>query len=97
MIGLFAELFIHEVQPASGEIEPNTEYSGLISYSEFMQGVKNHVIERVKFLADGKSAQFLNTSGDIGSVNLFNDPGLLDFLRANLVDIQVIPVATGPE
>jgi hypothetical protein len=39
----------------------------------------------------------VNTSGDIGSVNLFNDPGLLDFLRANLVDIQVIPVATGPE
>lgn len=39
----------------------------------------------------------MNTSGDIGSVNLFNDPGLLDFLRANLVDIQVIPVATGPE
>lgn len=39
----------------------------------------------------------MNTSGDIGSVNLFNDPGLLDFLRANLVDIQVIPVANGPE
>lgn len=39
----------------------------------------------------------MNTSGDKGSVNLFNDPGLLDFLRANLVDIQVIPVAAGPE
>jgi hypothetical protein len=59
----------------------------LISYSEFITGVKNHVIERVKFLADGKSAQFYNTDGDKGSVNLFNDPGLLDFLKENKVDI----------
>ena len=56
MIGIFTELFFHEVKPASGEISPNTEYSGLISYSEFMTGVKKHVIERVKILADGKSA-----------------------------------------
>jgi hypothetical protein len=52
-----------------------------------MQGVKSHVIERVKFFSDGKSAQFINTSGDKGSVNLFNDPGLLDFLKENFVDV----------
>jgi len=52
-----------------------------------MQGVKSHVIERVKFFSDGKSAQFINTNGDKGSVNLFNDPGLLDFLKENFVDV----------
>ena len=39
----------------------------------------------------------MNTSGDKGTVNLYNDPKLLDYLRENLVDIQVVPVSTGPE
>lgn len=33
---------------------------GMVSYSQFLQGVNDHVIERVRVNADGRSAEFLN-------------------------------------
>ena len=66
--------------------------SGMVSYTQFMQGVNDHVIERVRVAADGRSAEFLNLDGARGAVNLFNDPNLFKILQDNGVDLSVIPV-----
>jgi len=49
------------------------------------------LIERVRIDPTGKTAEFLNLAGAKGSVNLFNDPGLLKTLQENKIDISVIP------
>lgn len=54
--------------------------SGMVSYSQFLQGVNDHVVERVRVGADGRSAEFMNTEGGRGVVNLFNDPQLFKIL-----------------
>merc|ERR1711959_529198 len=53
---------------------------GMVSYSQFLQGVNDHVIERVRVGADGRSAEFINLDGGRGVVNLFNDPQLFKIL-----------------
>lgn len=70
---------ISDVQPASG----TNEYSGKISYTDFLKGVKEHIIERVYIIENGKQAKFIQNDGDRGFVYLYNDPDLLEFLRIN--------------
>jgi hypothetical protein len=53
------------------------------------------LIERVRIDPTGKTAEFLNLAGGKGSVNLFNDPGLLKTLQENKIDISVIPQDPG--
>lgn len=77
---------------ADGKIMPE----GMVSYSQFLSGVNEHVIERVRVGADGRSAEFLNVDGGRGVVNLFNDPSLFKILQDNQVDLSVMPPdATG--
>ena len=66
--------------------------SGQVSYSTFLQGVNDHVIEKVRVAADGRQAEFLNVDGVRGAVNLFNDPNLFKILQDNGVDLSVMPV-----
>mmetsp|Transcript_3375 Transcript_3375/g.5666 ORF Transcript_3375/g.5666 Transcript_3375/m.5666 type:complete len:209 (+) Transcript_3375:505-1131(+) len=56
---------------------------GITSYTNFIRGVKDHQIERVKVAFDGKEADFLNEMGQRGHVALFNDPNLLQMLKDN--------------
>ena len=75
---------------ADGKIMPE----GMVSYSQFLSGVNEHVIERVRVGADGRSAEFLNVDGGRGVVNLFNDPQLFKILQDNQVDLSVMPPDT---
>ena len=50
--------------------------SGLISYSQFLSGIQEHLIERVVIDATGTKALYINNDGGRGEVNLFNDPNL---------------------
>lgn len=54
-----------------------------------MEGVKAHLIERVRIDASGKVGQFITDDGGRGSVALFNDPDLLQTLFNNQVDVAV--------
>lgn len=65
--------------------------SGTISYTTFLQGVKEHLIDRVRIDPTGRTAEFLNVDGAKGAVNLFNDPNLLKILQENQIDLSVIP------
>lgn len=64
---------------------------GSVTYTKFMEGITSHNIERVRIAADGRTAEFLNTEGARGAVNLFNDPGLFKILTENQVDVSVLP------
>lgn len=66
--------------------------SGLVSYSAFLQAIKDHTIERVRISPDGRFAEFLNLEGIRGSVNLFNDPNLFNLLQKHGVDLSVMPI-----
>ena len=63
---------------------------GVVSYTEFLKGVKNNLIKKVLFIGNQQQAHFLNINGEKGFVNLFNDPQLLKILQDNNVDISVI-------
>ena len=74
------------VQTASGYMP-----QGNVSYTTFLRGIQEHVIERVRIDPTGRTAEFLNVDGGRGAVNLFNDPNLLKILQENQIDISVIP------
>lgn len=57
--------------------------SGEVTYTKFMDAISAHDIERVRIAADGRTAEFLNTEGGRGAVNLFNDPSLFKTLLDN--------------
>ena len=48
--------------------------NGNISYSTFLDGVKNGLIEKVRVEPNGRTADFINVDGGRGQVELFNDP-----------------------
>lgn len=68
-----------------------TAPAGTISYTTFLEGVRQHLIERVRIDPTGRTAEFLNVDGARGQVNLFNDPNLLKILQENQIDLSVIP------
>lgn len=68
---------------------------GTVSYTSFLQGVKEHLIDRVRIDPTGRTAEFLNVDGVKGQVNLFNDPNLLKILQENQIDLSVIPQDPG--
>jgi cell division protease FtsH len=56
-----------------------------------LEGLTHNEIERVRVAADGRTAQFLNSEGVRGNVNLFNDPQLFKIIQENNVDLSVLP------
>jgi cell division protease FtsH len=81
---------------ADGEIATKMAApGGTVSYTTFLQGVKEHLIDRVRIDPTGRTAEFLNVDGVKGQVNLFNDPNLLKILQENQIDLSVIPQDPG--
>ncbi|KAJ6680936.1 METALLOPROTEASE M41 FTSH [Salix koriyanagi] len=58
-------------------------------YSEFLNAVKKGKVERVRFSKDGSTLQLSAADGRRVSVVVPNDPGLIDILAMNGVDISV--------
>ena len=56
--------------------------------------MNDHVIERVRVGADGRSAEFINQDDGRGVVNLLNDPQLFKILQDNQVELSVMPPDT---
>lgn len=79
MLGSAGALAMFTSNPAFAEGDKPMP-GGQVSYSQFLQGVTDHTIERVRVAADGRSAEFLNLDGVRGAVNLFNDPNLFKIL-----------------
>lgn len=77
---LIAAFIALSVASPAYAIEPP---EGLISYTKFILAINEHLIDRVKLAADGRTAEFLNSDGARGSVNLLTDPNLLKILTDN--------------
>lgn len=92
MFGANPAMAAEEIQQAATNLANKPMPGGQVSYSQFLQGINDHVIERVRVAADGRSAEFLNVDGVRGAVNLFNDPNLFKILQDNGVDLSVMPV-----
>jgi hypothetical protein len=63
---------------------------GSVSYTTFLDGVKEHLIERVKIFGNGNYAEFLNSEGAGGYVALYPDPDLYKILKENNIDISIL-------
>jgi len=61
-----------------------------VSYSRFLEGVKEHVIERVRVEPNGRTADFITNDGARGQVELFNDPEFLKQIQDNGIDLYVM-------
>ncbi|KAJ6352006.1 hypothetical protein OIU76_001258 [Salix suchowensis] len=86
--------------PAPPRTPPPTFLKGTQwRYSEFLNAVKKGKVERVRFSKDGSTLQLSAADGRRVSVVVPNDPGLIDILAMNGVDISVSeenPVMGGP-
>lgn len=76
---------------AAADVAAKYSPAGNVSYTTFLKGVQEHMIERVRIDPTGRTAEFLNVDGARGMVNLFNDPNLLKILQENKIDISVTP------
>lgn len=54
--------------------------AGNVSYTRFLSGINEHLIEAVRIDPTGRTAEFFNINGQKGFVNLFGDPDLLKLL-----------------
>jgi ATP-dependent Zn protease len=66
------------------------QLSGQVSYSKFLEGVKQHIIERVRVEPNGRTADFITNDGARGQVELFNDPEFLKQIQDNGIDLYVM-------
>lgn len=60
-------------------------------YKQFIDEVQSRKVEKIGISADRTQAQVITQDGSRVLVNLPNDPGLLDILTKNNVDISVLP------
>ena len=81
----------HYTFTAAADVAAKYSQAGNVSYTTFLKGVQEHMIERVRIDPTGRTAEFLNVDGARGMVNLFNDPNLLKILQENKIDISVTP------
>jgi cell division protease FtsH len=90
--GLYALLAIVVIALATTFLEKPTQTQKSWKYSEFIQEVEKGKIERVSLSADRSKALVTPQDGNKVLVNLPpNDPGLLNILSNNNVDIAVLP------
>ncbi len=91
--GLYALLLIVLVALASAFFDRETQNREVLKYSDFIQQVENHKINRVTLSSDRTEARVPNPAGPYYIVNLPNDPQLINILTENGVDIAVQPQA----
>ena len=63
---------------------------GPVSYSQFLEGVQTGLIEKLRVEPNGRTADFINTEGFRGKVELFNDPEFLNTIQKYNVDLYVM-------
>jgi len=90
--GLYALLVVVVIALATAIFDNSGQDTQTWRYSRFLDAVENNRIERVSISGDRSRARFTDPdgSGQV-TVNLPNDPELIDTLETNNVDIAVFP------
>ncbi|MEO1148388.1 MAG: ATP-dependent zinc metalloprotease FtsH3 [Cyanobacteria bacterium J06638_22] len=89
--GLYALLIVVVVFLATALLDRPSEDVRSWRYSQFIEEVEQQNVEKVTISSDRSRAIATTQDGDRATVNLFNDPELLDILNDNNVDIIVAP------
>ncbi|MDA0266141.1 MAG: ATP-dependent zinc metalloprotease FtsH3 [Cyanobacteria bacterium] len=90
--GLYALLVVVVIALATAIFDNSGQETQSWRYSRFLDSVENHQIERVNISADRTRARFTDPEGGGQiTVNLPNDPDLIDTLEKNNIDIVVFP------
>jgi cell division protease FtsH len=89
--GLYALLLIVVLALASAFLDRQPQNQATWKYNKFLDEVKSGRVERVQLSADRSQAKFPTGDGSQISVNLPNDPQLIDILTQNGVDVSVVP------
>ncbi|ERT06646.1 ATP-dependent zinc metalloprotease FtsH 3 [Lyngbya aestuarii BL J] len=89
--GLYALLAIVVIALATAFFDKQPQTRETWKYSTFIQEVENNQVERVSLSADRSKALVTAEDGAKIMVNLPPDPGLIDILSENNVDISVMP------
>ncbi len=90
--GLYALLAIVVIALATAFLDKQPQSREVLKYSEFIKRVENNQIERVSLSGDRSQARVPNPNGGAPlTVNLPNDPQLINILSQNGVDISVQP------
>ncbi len=90
--GLYALLVVVVIALATAIFDNPGQETQTWRYTKFLDAVESHRIERVSISADRTRARFSDPdgSGQV-TVNLLNDPELINILESNNVDIVVYP------
>ncbi len=90
--GLYALLVVVVIALATAIFDNPAQETQTWRYTKFLDAVESHRIERVSISADRTRARFSDPdgSGQV-TVNLPNDPELINILESNNVDIVVYP------
>ena len=90
--GLYALLVVVVIALATAIFDNSGQESQSWRYSRFLDAVESNRIERVSISADRSQARFTDPEGNGQvTVNLPNDPDLINTLETNNVDIVVFP------
>ena len=89
--GLYALLLIVVLALASAFLDRQPQNQTVWKYNKFLDEVRDGKVERVQLSADRSQARFPARDGSQVSVNLPEDPQLIDILTHNGVDVSVVP------
>ncbi|MGD1929624.1 MAG: ATP-dependent zinc metalloprotease FtsH3 [Leptolyngbyaceae cyanobacterium] len=90
--GLYALLVVVVIALATAIFDNSGQESQSWRYSRFLDAIESNRIERVSISADRSQARFTDPEGNGQvTVNLPNDPDLINTLETNNVDIVVFP------
>jgi len=89
-IGLYTLLAIVVISLATAFIDRPAQTKETWKYSQFIEKVQQHKIEKVRISADRTTA-IIQKGNKVAIVNLPPDPQLIDILASNGVDISVLP------
>jgi cell division protease FtsH len=89
--GLYVLLAIVVVALATAFFDRQPQSRETWRYSQLLDQVNKHKVEKVSISADRSQALVVTQEGTRVMVNLPNDSELIEFLQANKVDISVLP------
>ncbi|HEY9645419.1 MAG TPA: ATP-dependent zinc metalloprotease FtsH3, partial [Chroococcidiopsis sp.] len=91
--GLYALLVVVVIFVATALLDRPSQSTDTWRYSQFIQQVEQHRVEKVRVSADRTRAEIMTSDARRIIVNLPDDPELIDILTKNGVDIAVMPTA----
>jgi cell division protease FtsH len=89
--GLYVLLVIVVIALGTAFLDKKPESRQTWQYSKLIEEVKSGKVEQIKLSSDRTKAVVTEPQGTQIVVNLPNDPGLIDILSDNKVDIAVLP------